>query len=152
MANTYTQVYVQIIFAVQGRENLIKEKFRDELEKYMCGIITNNNSKPIAIYCNPDHTHVLIGLHPSISVATIAGDIKAGSSKWINQNKFVMGKFSWQDGYGAFTYSKSQIEVVAKYILNQREHHIKKSFKDEYLSFLQKFEIEYNDKYLFDWL
>jgi REP element-mobilizing transposase RayT len=94
MANTYTQIYIQIVFAVQGRANLIKENFRDELEKYMCGIIKNNNSKPLAIYCNPDHVHVLIGLHPSISISTIAGDIKASSSKWINQQKYVAGKFS----------------------------------------------------------
>jgi REP element-mobilizing transposase RayT len=89
MANTYTQMYVQIIFTLHGRENLIKEKFRDELEKYMCGIITNNRSKPLAIYCNPDHTHILIGLHPTVSVSTLTGDIKASSSKWINERRFV---------------------------------------------------------------
>ncbi len=151
MANTYTQIYIQIVFAVQNRTNLITEKFRDQLEKYMCGIISNNKSKPLAIYCNPDHTHILIGLHPSISVATIAGDIKASSSKWINENKFVVGKFNWQDGYGAFSYSKSQIDDVCKYILNQAEHHKKRTFKDEYLSILQKLNIEYNDSYLFEW-
>jgi REP element-mobilizing transposase RayT len=152
MANTYTQLYVQIVFAVQGRENLIKESFRDILEKYICGIITNNKSKPLAIYCNPDHTHVLIGLHPTISVATITGDIKASSAKWINLQHKVAGKFSWQDGYGAFTYSKSQINDVATYILNQPEHHKKRTFKDEYLSMLQKAEIDFDEAYLFDWL
>lgn len=152
MANTYTQIYVQIVFAVQGRDNLIKEGFRDELEKYLSGIITHNKSKLLAIYCNPDHTHVLIGLHPTISVATIAGDIKASSSKWINQNKFVLGKFNWQDGYGGFTYSKSQIDEVAKYILNQPDHHKKRTFREEYLSILQKWEINYDEAYLFDWI
>jgi putative transposase len=152
MANTYTQMYVQIIFPVMGRENLIKEKFRDELEKYICAIIKNNKSKPLAIYCNPDHTHILIGLHPTISVSTITGDIKSGSSKWINEKRYVLGKFSWQDGYGAFTYSKSQIAVVSKYILNQMNNHNRISFKDEYLSLLNKLEIAYDEKYLFDWL
>jgi len=152
MANTYTQLYVQIVFAVQGRENLINEKFRSELEKYICGIVKNNKSKPLAIYCNPDHTHILIGLHPTISVSEITGDIKASSSKWINENKFVLGKFNWQEGYGAFTYSKSQIDKVAKYILKQPEHHKKHSFKAEYLSILQKLEIEYDDKYIFQWI
>jgi len=152
MANTYTQMYLQIIFAVQGRENVIKEKFRDELEKYMCGIITNNKSKPLAIYCNPDHTHILIGLHPTISVSTLTGDVKAGSSKWINERRLVSGKFNWQDGYGAFTYSKSQIDDVTKYILNQPEHHKKKTFKEEYLSILKKLEIKYDETYLFEWI
>ncbi len=152
MANTYTQIYVQIIFAVQGRENLIHENLRDELEKYICGIITNNKSKPLAIYSNPDHTHILIGLHPTISVATMAGDIKASSSKWINEKKVILGKFNWQDGYGAFTYSKSQINDVAKYILNQPEHHKRTTFREEYLSTLQKLEIDFNEVYLFDWI
>jgi putative transposase len=152
MANTYTQMYVQIVFAVQGRENLIKEKFRDELEKYMCGIIINNKSKPLAIYCNPDHTHILIGLHPAISASTVTGDIKSGSSKWIKEKRFMPGIFNWQDGYGAFTYSKSQINRVANYILNQPEHHKKKTFKQEYLSILQKLEIDYDERYLFEWI
>jgi len=152
MANTYTQIYVQIVFAVQGRANLIKENFRDELEKYMCGIIRNNNSKPLAIYCNPDHTHILVGIHPSISVATITGDVKSSSSNWINKQKYVNGKFSWQDGYGGFTYSKSQIDDVAKYILAQPEHHRKKTFREEYLSILQKLDIDYDETYLFDWI
>jgi REP element-mobilizing transposase RayT len=152
MANTYTQIYVQIVFAVQGRANLIKENFRDELEKYMCGIIKNNESKPLAIYCNPDHVHILIGLHPATSVSTIAGDIKANSSKWINKQKFISGKFSWQVGYGAFTYSKSHINNVAKYILGQPEHHKKSTFKDEYLLILQKLDVDYSETYLFEWI
>jgi len=152
MADTYTQLYVQIVFAVKGRHNLIHENLRDELEKYICGIISNNKSKPLAIYCNPDHTHVLLGLHPEISVAEITGDIKANSSKWINENKKIMGKFNWQAGYGAFTYSKSQIGRVSNYILNQAKHHKKRSFKEEYLDMLNKFEIEYNEAYLFEWI
>jgi putative transposase len=152
MANTFTQMYVHLIFAVQGRDNLIREKFQIELEKYMCGIIVNNKSKPLSIYCNPDHTHILVSLHPAISVATITGDIKSGSSKWINGRKFVLGKFNWQDGYGAFTYSKSQIDSISKYILNQPEHHKNKTFREEYLHILEQLDIKYDEKYLFEWI
>ena len=151
MANTYTQLYVQFVFSVKGRENLIKEKFRDELEKVMCGIITDHKCKTYAIYCNPDHTHIFVGLHPTISVSKIIEQVKAGSSNWLNEKKYIAGKFSWQDGYGAFTYSKSHIDKVVKYILNQSEHHKKQSFREEYLSFLDKFEIDYDPKYLFEW-
>lgn len=152
MANTYTQIYVQIIFAVKGRENLIKEKLRNELEKIMCSIVTANKSKLLAIYCNPDHTHILIGKHPTISEAKLVEAIKSSSSGWINRQKKIAGKFNWQVGYGAFTYSKSQIDAVAKYILNQPEHHKRKTFKEEYLDFLRKYEIQYDEQYLFEWL
>jgi len=151
MANTYTEIYVQIIFAVQGKENLIYESIRDRVGKYICGTVSNNNSKSLSIYCNPDHVHILIGLHPTISISDMARDIKASSSKMINENCLIKGKFRWQEGYGAFTYSKSQIDSVAKYILNQPEHHKKKNFKDEYLDILHKLDIKYDDAYLFDW-
>ena len=149
MGNTYTQIIVQIIFAVHGRQNLVSEKYRIPLEKYICGIVSIKKSKPLAIYCNPDHAHILIGLHPSTSISDMTRDIKSNSTKWINDQKWFNGKFSWQEGFGAFTYSKSQIDVVIKYILNQKEHHKKKTFKEEYKDFLEKFEIEYNEKYLF---
>jgi len=152
MANTYTQIYVQIVFAVQGRQNLISEGIREQVEKYICGIVSNKKSKPIAIYCNPDHLHILIGLHPSISVSDMTRDIKASSSKWMNEEKMIIGKFKWQEGFGAFSYSKSQIDAVVKYIANQPEHHKKTTFKDEYIQFLKNFEIEYNDKYLYEWI
>ena len=151
MANTYTQLYVQIVFAVKGRQNLISEKYRDELEKYICGIITNNKSKPLAIYCNPDHAHILIGLSPTVSISDITKNIKASSSKWLNENKVTKKQFRWQEGYGAFTYSKSQIDAVAQYILNQPEHHKKTSFRDEYLKILQNLEIPFDEQYLFEW-
>ena len=151
MANTYTQLYVQIVFAVLHRENLIAERNREEIEKYICGIISNKKSKPLAIYCNPDHVHVLIGLHPTASVSELTRDIKAGSSKFINEKKWLRGKFNWQDGFGAFTYSKSQIDVVVKYILNQPIHHRNRTFEDEYLSLLKKYEVEYDDRYVFEW-
>ena len=152
MANTYTQIYVQIVFVVQGRQNLISESIREKVEKYMCGIISSKNSKPLAIYCNPDHTHILIGLHPSISISDMVRDIKANSSRWINENGWIMGDFKWQVGFGAFTYSKSQIDRVVKYILNQYEHHKKATFKEEYLDLLAKFNIEYDENYLFRWI
>jgi len=152
MANTYTQLYVHLVFVVKGRENLISENHREELEKYICGIINNKNCKPLAIYCNPDHTHILLGLHPTISVSDIARDIKANSSRFINENKWKKGKFNWQDGFGAFSYSKSHLDNVIKYILNQPYHHKKKTFKEEYIDFLKKYEVNYDEKYLFDWL
>jgi REP element-mobilizing transposase RayT len=152
MANTYSQIYIQIIFSVKYWENLIKEEYRDELEKYITGIVKNKNSKLLAIYCNPDHTHVLIGLDPNVSASEIARVIKSSSSKWINQNNWYQGKFKWQNGFGVFSYSRSQIDLVVNYILNQHEHHRNKSFKVEYLEMLKKFEIKYDDEYLFDWI
>ncbi len=149
MANSYTQLYVQVVFAVEGRQNLIPEQFRERIEKYICGIISNKKSKPLAVYCNPDHTHVLIGLHPCVSVSDIVRDIKTNTSKWINENRFSNGKFGWQTGYGAFTYSRSQIDAVVKYILTQPAHHKKMTFAEEYIQFLEKFGVEFDERYLF---
>jgi len=151
MANTYTQLYIQFVFAVKGRENLIKESFREELEKVMCGIISNQKCKTYAIYCNPDHTHIFVGMHPTISPSKLMEQVKSGSSNWLNGKKYINGKFSWQDGFGAFTYSKSHIDRVVKYVLNQPKHHKKQSFRDEYLVFLEKFDVEFDHKYLFEW-
>ena len=151
MANTYTQLYIQIVFAVRGRQNLISESNREQLEKYICGIISNKKSKPLAIYCNPDHVHILIGLSPSVYISDLARDIKANSSRWINENNWINGKFYWQEGFGAFSYSKSQLDVVVKYILNQAMHHKRVTFREEYLDFLDKFKVDYDEKYLFDW-
>ena len=122
-------MYVQIIFAVKGRRNLISETHRDEIEKYICGVINNNKSKPLAIYCNPDHINVLIGMNPSLSISDVVRDIKANSSRWINEKKWISEQFRWQEGYGAFTYSKSQLDSVIKYIIDQPEHHKMWSFK-----------------------
>lgn len=141
---------MQFVFAVKGRENLIKESFRDELEKFMCGIITNHKCKTYAIYANPDHIHILVGLHPTISPSKLIEQVKSSSSKWINDRKLINGKFNWQDGFGAFTYSKSHIDRVVKYILNQPFHHKKQSFHEEYVEFLKKFDVDYNPKYVLD--
>lgn len=151
MANTYTQLYIQFVFSVKGRKNLINERFRDELEKIMCGIITNHKCKTYAIYCNPDHTHIFVGMHPTIAPSKLMEQVKSGSSNWLNNEEHISGKFLWQDGYGAFTYSKSHIDNVVKYILNQPEHHKIQPFKEEYVSFLNEFDIEYDPKYLFEW-
>ncbi|MBP6512001.1 MAG: IS200/IS605 family transposase [Bacteroidia bacterium] len=151
MANTYTQLYIQFVFSVKGRANLINESFRDELEKFMCGIINNHKCKTFAIYCNPDHTHIFVGMHPTIAPSKLMEQVKSGSSGWLNEKKYILGKFAWQDGFGAFTYSKSHIDNVVKYILNQPAHHKKQTFKEEYLQILEKFDIEYDLKYLFEW-
>ncbi|MEI6898363.1 MAG: IS200/IS605 family transposase [Bacteroidota bacterium] len=151
MANTYTQMYVQIVFAVKGRANLIQEQHRIEIEKYICGIILNKKSKPLAIYCNPDHVHIFIGINPLSSVSDLTRDIKANSSKFINENKWATRKFNWQNGFGAFTYSKSHIDRVVQYILNQPKHHGRNSFKKEYLCILKNLNIDYDDQYLFEW-
>jgi len=152
MANTYSQIYIHIIFAVQGRQNLIPKKHREELHKYITGIVQNRGQKMLAIFCMPDHSHILTGMKPSISVSDLARDIKAGSSKFINENKWMKGKFNWQEGFGAFSYSRSQIDTVIKYILRQEEHHRRRTFKEEYIELLKKFEVEYDEQYLFKWV
>lgn len=152
MPNTYTQLYIQIVFAVKGRQNLIQENNRVELQKFITGIVQNREQKLLSIYAMPDHIHILVGLKPNIDISDLVRDIKAGSSKFINDSKWINGKFNWQEGYGAFSYSKSQIDTVVNYIINQKEHHKTKTFKEEYLDFLHKFEIEYDEKYLFEWI
>ena len=151
MANTYTQLYIQFIFSVKGRENLIKESFRDELEKIICGIVRNYKCKTFAIYCNADHLHLFVGMHPNLSPSKLMEQVKSGSSKWLNQKKYIPGKFAWQDGFGAFSYSKSHIDKVVKYIINQPKHHKKQTFREEYLLLLNKFDVDFDEKYLFDW-
>jgi len=150
MANTYTQLNVHGVFSVLNRENFLLDKFRPELFKYISGILKNSKQFPLAVNGYRDHVHIFFELHPTTSVSEIMQSVKANSSKWINENKFLSGKFRWQSGYGAFTYSRSQRDNVISYIVNQEQHHAKQSFKDEYLDLLRKFEIDYNDTYLFD--
>ena len=150
MPNTYSQIYIQIIFAVKGRENLISKERREELHKYITGIVQNREQKMLSVFCMPDHTHLLVGMNPSIAISSLVRDIKAGASKFINDSRWIKGKFNWQEGFGAFSYSRSQIDTVIKYILNQEEHHKKTTFREEYLDFLKKFAIEYDEKYLFE--
>lgn len=152
MAGTFSQIYIQYVFAVKGRENLLQKPWREEVFKYMSGIIKGKNQKSIIVNGVADHVHVFVGLKPSMNISDLIRDVKNNSSNFINENKFLQSKFSWQEGYGAFSYAHSQMDDVYKYILKQEEHHRKKTFKEEYLEFLQKFEIDYNEQFLFEWL
>jgi REP element-mobilizing transposase RayT len=152
MAGTYSQIYLQVVFAVKGRENLIAQSWKDELHKYISGIIKEKEQKPIIVNGMPDHIHAFIGLKPSMRISDLVRDIKNNSSKFINEKGWLKGRFSWQEGYGVFSYSHSHIERVYNYILNQEEHHRKKTFKDEYLELLKKFNIEFKEAYVFDFI
>ncbi|MHB2154796.1 IS200/IS605 family transposase [Calditrichota bacterium GD2] len=152
MADTYSKIYIQVIFAVKGRQNLLQKSWRDEVFKYMTGIIKNKGHKSIIVNGVSDHVHCFIGLKPFMALSDLVRDIKNNSSNFINDRGFVQGKFEWQAGYGAFSYAHSQLDTVYKYILNQEAHHKKKTFREEYYNFLKKFEIEFKDEYLFDWI
>lgn len=147
---TYTQIHIQLIFAVKHRDALIRTNFKEEIYKYISGIIQNHNHKVLAINGMPDHIHILIGMRPNEALSKLVNEIKSSSSKFINEKRFLPVRFEWQKGYGAFSYGKSQIDNVVKYIANQEKHHQKKSFKDEYLEFLKIFEIDYNEEYIFN--
>ena len=150
MANTYSQLSIHCVFAVKGRENIITKDFRNDLHRYMSGILKNDGSFPLAVNGWLDHVHVFFELPPAMSVADQMRMLKASSSKWINDNKMVKGKFSWQEGYGAFSYSRSQRHSVIEYIIKQEEHHRNKTFREEYLDLLEKFEIPFDNKYVFE--
>ena len=152
MPRTFSQIYIQVVFAVQGRQNLIGKSWKDDLNKYISGIITNKGQKSIIVNGMPDHIHAFIGLKPSMAISDIVRDIKNNFSNFINKNRFVRGHFKWQEGFGSFSYSHSHIEQVYNYILNQEKHHLKKTFKEEYIEFLRKFQIEFDEKHLFDWI
>ena len=149
MANTYTQIFVQLVFAVGERKRLISEADRPALEKYICGIVSSMDSKVLAVYCNPDHCHLLVSLNPKVSISDLAKTVKSKSSKWMNESSDRAERFHWQTGYGAFTYYRNRIPYVIDYIRNQHEHHRVKSFTEEYLDFLKSAGIEYDDRYLF---
>lgn len=152
MAGTYSQIYIQVVFAVKGRQNLLAKQWRDEVFKYMSGIITNKGQKPIIVNGVDDHVHTFIGLKPSMTLSDLIRDMKNNSTNFINDHAWINGKFSWQEGYGAFSYGHSQIENVYNYISNQEQHHRKQTFQEEYMDFLKKFEVEHNFKYLFEWI
>lgn len=149
MANTYTQIHIHAVFSVQNRECIIGNQWKDELYKYFTGILSNNHHKLLAINGMPDHIHILFGMRPTQSLSDLMQDIKGNSSKWINDRKFVRGKFSWQEGYGAFSYSKSQLSQIIQYIEKQQEHHRKKTFIEEYKEFLDDFDVDYDERYVF---
>ncbi len=152
MPNTYSQIYVHIVFAEKGRKSLIDRSWREELHKHITGTIQNKQNKLIAIGGIEDHIHILIGLNPSQVISDLVRDIKVSSTFFINKRRFVRGHFNWQEGFGAFTISKSEIPRVARYIENQERHHRRQSFESEYKQILIKNAVEYEEEYLFEWI
>ncbi|MEK6754795.1 MAG: IS200/IS605 family transposase [Bacteroidota bacterium] len=150
MANTYTQIYIHVVFAVKGRGNLIRRDCKEELHKYITGIIRNEKQKLIAINSMPDHIHMLVGLKPDIALSDLLRDVKANSSRFVNEKGWVKGKFSWQEGFGAFSHSHSELDRVIRYFQNQEKHHSKKSFIEEYTEALNEFQVEFDRKYIFE--
>jgi putative transposase len=149
--STYSQIYIQIVFAVKYRESLIHTSWEDELFKYITGTIQNKGQLLIAINGMPDHIHILIAMKPSCCLSDLVREVKKSSTEFIKEKKFVRGKFQWQEGFGAFSYSQSALDNVINYIKNQKQHHRKKTFRQEYIEFLEAFDIEYKEQYLFEW-
>ena len=152
MANTYSQIYIQTVFAVENRQSLITPDFKEDLHKYINGIVNNQGQKLIAINSMPDHVHILIGLKPAMALADLVREIKADSTNFINERKLLHGRFNWQEGYGAFSYGHSQLNTIIRYIQTQEKHHQRRSFKDEYLALLRKFDIGFEEKYVFKFI
>ena len=146
----FTQLYTQMVFAPKYRERLLKKEIQPEVFSYISGIITNRKHKSIIINGLPDHIHILIGLNPDDKISDLVGTIKKSSSTFINEKDWFRGKFHWQDGYGAFSYGKSQLDDIYNYVKNQEILHKKSTFREEYIALLKRFEIEYNEKYLFN--
>ena len=152
MANTYTQIYLQVVFVVQGRQCLIRPEHQTELYKYITGIVSHREQKLIAINGVADHVHLLVGMKPDIALSDLVRDIKTGSSNFINKQRWVRGRFNWQEGFGGFSYGHSQLATVIHYIQNQAQHHQQRSFKSEYLTLLRKFDIAFREEYVFDFI
>lgn len=150
MANTYSQVSIHCVFAVQGRENIITPVFRDRLHAYMSAILKGSGAYPLAVNGWSDHVHVFFELPMNVTIADLMRNLKSKSSKWVNDNRLVLGRFRWQEGYGAFSHSRSQRDEVIRYIMNQEKHHAGLTFREEYLKLLERFEVEYDEKYLFE--
>ena len=150
MANTYIQLYIHIVFSVKARHALIPKHHKSKLHQYITGIITKRKQKVIQINSMPDHIHILVGMTPDIALSDLVQSIKIGSTRFINRQGWIAGKFQWQEGFGAFSYSRSQLNTVAAYIENQEEHHSQRTFHEEYLEFLKRFNVPYDPKYVFD--
>jgi REP element-mobilizing transposase RayT len=150
MANTYTQIYIQVVFAVEWRQSLISPEHKEELHKYISGIVRNQGQKLIEIDAQPDHLHMLVGMKPDLALSDLVREVKKSSTNFINGNRWVRGRFNWQPGFGGFSYSRSHLNAVIRYIQNQDQHHAKRSFKQEYKQLLRKFDIAFEEKYLFD--
>ena len=149
MANTYSQIYLQVVFAVEGRQNLIQKRNKQELHKYITGIVTERGQKLLAVHCMPDHTHVLIGLKPFVALSDVVRDVKNASTNFVNRTKWVAGRFSWQEGFGAFSYGHSQLTGIINYVKDQEQHHASRTFRQEYIQFLKKYEIDHDEKFIF---
>ncbi|MEI9943317.1 MAG: IS200/IS605 family transposase [Chitinophagaceae bacterium] len=152
MASTFSQIYLQFVFAVKGRQSLIRKENKEELHKYITALVQNRKAKMLAIHCMPDHTHIFVGFKPNVLIADFVKEIKVESNAFINNKKWIQGKFNWQEEYGVFSYSHSHIDSVVKYVLNQESHHHRKTFQQEYHELLEKFQISFEDKYLFDFI
>ena len=152
MANTYTQLYIHLVFAVKGRESLIPREHRAELQKYITGIVKNHKHTMIAIENEPDHIHILVGLKPDQSISDLVKHIKTHSTLWLNEQPWMTRRFSWQQGFGAFSYSRSQLDRVIAYIMNQEAHHKTQTFREEYIALLNALGIEFDERYLFEFL
>ena len=152
MSGTFSQIYIQVVFAVKGRDYLIHKSWEEELYKYITGIVRNKGQKMLAINGMPDHLHFFISMKPSCCLSDLVREIKKSSNDFIKEKKFTKFKFQWQEGYGAFSYSHSNLDSVIKYIVSQKKHHSNKTFKEEYMEFLKKFEIEFKEEYLFEWI
>ncbi|HEY9004308.1 MAG TPA: IS200/IS605 family transposase [Mucilaginibacter sp.] len=152
MANTFSQIYLQFVFAVQHRQSLIPKQHKEELHKYITGLVQNRKAKMLAVNCMPDHIHLFVGFRPTVLISDFVKEIKVESNEFINDRGWIKGKFNWQEGYGVFSYSQSHIDVVVKYILNQEKHHQKRSFKQEYVELLERFQIPFEDRFLFDFI
>ena len=149
MSNTYTQIHIQCVMAVKYRQSLIQPEWKDQLQKYITSIVQNHGHKMLAINNMPDHLHLFFGFRPNQSLSDLMRIVKSESSQWINDKQFTPAVFRWQEGYGAFSYSRSHVKAVTEYVLNQEEHHQKKTFLEEYQQFLEHFEIEYDERYIF---
>lgn len=152
MANTFSQIYIQTVFAVENRQSLIQPEFKEDLYKNITGIIRNQGQKLIAINGMADHVHILIGLKPAMALADLVREIKADSTNFVNEQRFARGRFNWQEGYGAFSYGHSQLTTIIRYIQEQEKHHRCRSFKDEYMTLLRKFDIAFDEKYVFNFI
>lgn len=152
MADTYSQIYLQFVFAVQGRHSLISPKHKEELHRYITSLVQTRKAKLLAVHCMPDHIHLFVGFNPSVLISDFIKEIKVQSNEFIQKKRWVKGAFRWQEGYGVFSYSRSHIDKVCRYIINQEEHHRKKTFREEYHEFLEKFGVPYEECHLFDFV
>lgn len=151
MPNTYSKIYLQFVFAVRGRQSFIKREYKEELHMYMTALVQARKAKMLAVHCMPDHTHLFVGLKPSVLISDFVKEIKVESHEFIKAKGWVNSAFNWQEGYGVFSYGHSQVDSVCKYVLNQEIHHKKKTFRQEYMEFLKKFDVPYEERYLFEW-